>query len=235
MVRRVREEDCARKLFISDLQTGPRPTSMGLRELLIPREKVFFQLLEQESKNVLAGAEALSDLIQNFERLVEMRNRLKEIERQGDDIVHSIYDRLVKTFITPIDREDISKLASLYDDVLDYTYAVANRLYLYEIRTPTEPMKRFADLVFKSVQEIDFAFASIQRIKAPEVESRIIEVDRLENEADVVLNESVADLFKTNDAITIIKLKEIYELMETITDKCEDVVQVIRDIILEYS
>lgn len=208
---------------------------MGLRELLIPREKVFFQLLEQESKNVLAGAEALSDLIQNFERLVEMRNRLKEIERQGDDIVHSIYDRLVKTFITPIDREDISKLASLYDDVLDYTYAVANRLYLYEIRTPTEPMKRFADLVFKSVQEIDFAFASIQRIKAPEVESRIIEVDRLENEADVVLNESVADLFKTNDAITIIKLKEIYELMETITDKCEDVVQVIRDIILEYS
>jgi uncharacterized protein len=72
-------------------------------------------------------------------------------------------------------------------------------------------------------------------IKAPEVESRIIEVDRLENEADVVLNEAVAELFKTNDAISIIKLKEIYELMETITDKCEDVVQVIRDIILEYS
>ena len=208
---------------------------MGLKDLLIPRDKIFFQLLEQESKNVLAGARALHDLIQDFDHLDEMRNRLKEIERQGDDIVHSIYDRLVKTFITPIDREDISKLASLYDDVLDYTYAVANRLFLYEIRTPTEPMRRFADLVVKSVEEIDFAFASIQRIKAPEVENRIIEVDRLENEADVVLNESVASLFKTNDAVTIIKLKEIYELMETITDKCEDVVQVIRDIILEYS
>jgi len=208
---------------------------MVLRELLIPREKIFFQLLEQEPKNVLAGAHALNDLIQNFDRLAEKRNKIKDIEHDGDNIVHSIWDHLVKTFITPIDREDISKLASLYDDVLDYIEAVANRLYLYEVRSPTEPMKRFTDIVVKSVQEIDFAFASIQKIKAPEVESRIIEVDRLENEADVVLNESVAALFKTNDAIAIIKLKEIYELMETITDKCEDVVQVIRDIILEYS
>ena len=208
---------------------------MVLRELLIPREKIFFQLLEQESKNVLAGAHALNDLIQNFDRLAEKRNKIKDIEHDGDNIVHSIWDHLVKTFITPIDREDISKLASLYDDVLDYIEAVANRLYLYEIRSPTEPMRRFTDIVVKSVEEIDFAFASIQKIKAGEVESRIIEVDRLENEADVVLNESVAALFKTNDAIAIIKLKEIYELMETITDKCEDVVQVIRDIILEYS
>ncbi|HEX4920601.1 MAG TPA: DUF47 family protein, partial [Candidatus Bathyarchaeia archaeon] len=153
----------------------------------------------------------------------------------GDDIVHSIYEHLIKTFITPIDREDISKLASLYDDVLDYIYAVANRLYLYEIKSPTEPMRRFTDIVVKSVQEIDFAFASIQKIKAPEVEARIIEVDRLENEADEVLNESVAALFKSSDAVSIIKMKEIYELMEAITDRCEDVVQVIRDIILEYS
>jgi len=208
---------------------------LGLKELLIPQEKIFFELLEQESKNVLAGAFALDDLVQNFDQLADKRNKIKDIEHQGDNIVHSIYDRLIKTFITPIDREDISKLASLYDDVLDYIYAAVNRLYLYEISSPTEPMRKFTELVVKSVREIDFAFASIQKIKAPEVESRIIEVDRLENEADVVLNEAVAALFKTNDAITIIKLKEIYELMETITDKCEDVVQVIRDIILEYS
>jgi len=212
-----------------------RRFSLGLKELLIPQEKIFFELLEQESKNVLAGALALDDLVQNFDQLVDKRNKIKDIEHQGDNIVHSIYDRLIKTFITPIDREDISKLASLYDDVLDYIYAAVNRLYLYEISSPTEPMRKFTELVVKSVREIDFAFASIQKIKAPEVESRIIEVDRLENEADVVLNEAVAALFKTNDAITIIKLKEIYELMETITDKCEDVVQVIRDIILEYS
>ncbi|HET7405093.1 MAG TPA: DUF47 family protein [Candidatus Bathyarchaeia archaeon] len=208
---------------------------MGLRDILIPKEKIFFQLLEQESKNVLAGAQALSELIQNFDNLGMMRDRIKDIEHKGDDIVHSIYERLIKTFITPIDREDISKLASLYDDVLDYIYAVTNRLYLYEIKSPTEPMRRFTDIVVKSVQEIDFAFASIQKIKAPEVEARIIEVDRLENEADEVLNESVAALFKSSDAVSIIKMKEIYELMEAITDRCEDVVQVIRDIILEYS
>jgi len=215
--------------------TNRHAIELGLRELLIPREKIFFELLEQESKNVLAGALALDDLVQNYDQLADKRNKIKDIEHQGDNIVHSIYDRLIKTFITPIDREDISKLASLYDDVLDYIYAAVNRLYLYEISSPTEPMRRFTELVVKSVQEIDFAFAIIHKIKAPEVESRIIEVDRLENEADVVLNEAVADLFKTNDAISIIKLKEIYELMETITDKCEDVVQVIRDIILEYS
>ena len=208
---------------------------MGLRDLLIPREKIFFQLLEEESKNVLAGAVAFSELIQNFDHLADQRNKIKDIEHHGDEIVHSIYDRIVKTFITPIDREDISKLASLYDDVLDYIYAVVNRLYLYEVDLATEPMRRFADLVLKSVREIDFAFASIQKIKASEIEARCNEVDTLENEADVVLNESVASLFKTNDAISIIKMKEVYELMETITDKCEDVVQVIRDIILEYS
>ena len=208
---------------------------MGLREILIPQEKIFFQLLEKESKNVLSGAQALNDLILNYDDLAVRRDRIKDIEHQGDEIVHDIYDHLVKSFVTPIDREDISKLASLYDDVLDYIYAVVNRLYLYEISAPTEPMRRFTDTVVKSVQEIDIAFAGIQKIKAPQIEARCIEVDRLENEADVVLNEAVASLFKTQDAIKIIKMKEVYELMETITDKCEDVVQVIRDIILEYS
>src|SRR6266704_1007333 len=208
---------------------------MGLRDILIPQEKIFFQLLERESKNVLAGAQALNELILNYDDLAKRRDGIKEIEHQGDEIVHEIYDHLVKSFVTPIDREDISKLASLYDDVLDYIYAAVNRLFLYEVDSPTEPMRRFADLVLKSVREIDFAFASIQKIKASEIETRCNEVDTLENEADVVLNEAVAALFKTNDAISIIKFKEIYELMETITDKCEDVVQVIRDIILEYS
>src|SRR5205807_786201 len=125
--------------------------------------------------------------------------------------------------------ENHHKITIPYDGFLDLHQPALNRLYLYEISSPIEPMRRFTELVVKSVQEIDFAFASIHKIKAPEIESRIIEVDRLENEADVVLNEAVADLFKTNDAISIIKLKEIYELMETITHKCEDVVQVIRD------
>src|SRR5260370_21243955 len=135
---------------------------MGLRELLIPREKIFFQLVEEELENVLAGAVAFSELIQNFDHLAAKRDKIKDIEHHGDEIVHSIYDRLVKTFITPIDREDISKLASLYDDVFDYIYAALNRLFLYEVDSPTEPTRRFADLVFKSFHKITFSYASIQ-------------------------------------------------------------------------
>ncbi len=208
---------------------------MGIRELLLPREKLFFQLLEQESENVLLGAQTLRDLMLTYEKLPEKRNKIKEIEHQGDEIVHQIYEHLMKSFVTPIDREEIGKLASLYDDVLDFIYAVVNRLYLYEIMSPTEAMRKLADLVVKSVEQIDFAFAAIHEIRAPGIEARCNEVDSLENEADAFLNASVAELFKSHDAITIIKLKEVYELLETITDKCEDVVQVIRNIILEYS
>ena len=124
---------------------------MGIRELLVPREKVFFQLLEQESKNVLLGAQALRDLMLSYETLPEKRDRIKDVEHRGDEIVHQIYERLMKSFVTPIDREEIGKLASLYDDVLDFTYAVANRMYLYEIVSPTEAMRKLTDLVVKSV------------------------------------------------------------------------------------
>ena len=208
---------------------------MNLKEMLLPRDKVFFQLLEEESRNVLLGAQTLNDMILNFDNLSEKRNHIEEIEHRGDEIVHSIYDRLRTTFITPIDRDEIGKLASLYDDVLDFIDAVAERLKLYEIETPTEGMKKLACVVLKSVEEIHVAFGLIREITTPDIETRCIEVDRLENEADSVLHESVAALFKTDDAVTIIKLKEVYEFLESITDKCEDVVLELRNIVVEYS
>jgi len=208
---------------------------MNLKEILIPREKVFFQLLEEESRNVLMGAQALNDMMVEFENISEKERRIQEIEHRGDEIVHSIYDRLRTTFITPIDRDEIGKLASLYDDVLDLIQGVAERLELYEIKTPTEGMKKLAHIVLKSVEEIDVAFGLIREITAPHIDARCIEVDRLENEADNLLHESVAALFKTEDAITIIKLKEVYEFLESVTDKCEDVVQELRNIVVEYS
>jgi predicted phosphate transport protein (TIGR00153 family) len=208
---------------------------MKLKEILIPREKVFFQLLEEESRNVLLGAQALNNMMVEFENISVKAKHIREIEHQGDEIVHSIYERLRITFITPIDRDEIGKLASLYDDVLDLIQGVAERLELYEIKIPTEGMKKLARLVLKSVEEIDVAFGLIHEITAPDIDARCIEVDRLENEADSLLHESVAALFKTEDAVTIIKLKEVYEFLESVTDKCEDVVQELRNIVLEYS
>jgi len=208
---------------------------MKLKEMLIPREKIFFELLEEESQNVLLGAQALNDMILNFENLSEKRKHIEEIEHRGDEIVHNIYERLRTTFITPIDRDEIGKLASLYDDVLDFIDGVAKRLKLYEIKASTEGMKKLANVVLRSVEEINVAFGLIREITTPDIEARCIEVDRLENEADSILHESVADLFKSDDVITIIKLKEVYEFLESITDKCEDVVQELRNIIVEYA
>ncbi len=171
----------------------------------------------------------------NSKNLSEKREHIKEIEHRGDEIVHSIYEQLRRTFITPLDRDEIGKLASLYDDVLDFIDAVAERLQLYEVEEPTEGMRKMTSLVLRAVEQIDLAFGLIHQIGAPEIEARCNEVDRLENEADDLLNECVVSLFKTRDAITIIKMKEIYEFMETITDKCEDVVLEMRNIIIEYS
>jgi predicted phosphate transport protein (TIGR00153 family) len=208
---------------------------MGLKDWLIPQDKGFFDLLEKESANVLTGARKLQEAVGSFDKIEDRRREFKEIEHQGDEIVHEIYDKVIRSFITPIDQEDLTKLASLYDDVLDYMYGVVNRLVLFEIKEPTEAMVKFAGLVRASVEQIQKAFNSMRRLDKGEIDKSLIEVDRLENEADVLLNESVAALFKSHDVIEILKLKEIYEYFETVTDKCEDLSFVIRDIMIKHT
>ncbi|MBI3859420.1 MAG: DUF47 family protein [Thaumarchaeota archaeon] len=208
---------------------------MGLKEWIIPQDKAFFDSLERESTNVLLGARKLEEALKTFDRLEERRAEFKQIEHTGDEIVHEIYEKVNRSFITPIDQESLTKLASLYDDVLDYMYAVMNRLVLYEVAGPTEPMKKFAGVVRASVEEIHEAFFSMRRLDRAEIDKRCIEVDRLENEADVLLNETVASLFKSSDVINILKLKEIYEHLETVTDRCEDLSFVLRDVLIKHS
>lgn len=208
---------------------------MGLKEWVIPQDRAFFDLLDRESSNVLVGAKKLEEAVKSFDRMDERRKEFKQIEHEGDEIVHQIYEKVNRSFITPIDQEDLTKLASLYDDVLDNMYAVMNRLILFEVKVPTESMVRFVEIVRESVEQIHQAFSSLRKLEKDKIEESCIEVDRLENEADVVLNESVAVLFKSNDVINILKLKEIYEYLETITDKCEDLSFVIRDVMIKHS
>ncbi len=177
----------------------------------------------------------MEDAIKSFDRMDDRRKEFKQLEHQGDEIVHEIYERVNRSFITPIDQEDITKLASLYDDVLDYMYAVMNRLVLFEINKPTQPMIEFAGIVRVSVEQIHNAFLSMRKLNKTEIENSCREVDRLENEADVLLNESVASLYRSQDVIGILKLKEIYEHLETVTDKCEDLSFVIRDVMIKHS
>lgn len=144
--------------------------------------------------------------------------------------------RLNKTFITPIDHEDISALASAFDDVLDYIDGTAARLVLYEIKKPEENMIKLAEVLVTQATELNQALKGLRNIKSPkEIETRCIEVNRLENVADDIYKNSVAQLFKRTDAIEIMKLKEVYERLEFATDKCEDAANVISDIVVKNS
>ncbi len=208
---------------------------MGLKEWVIPQDKAFYDLLEQESALVARGAEKLEEAITSFDDMDDRRKEFKEIEHDADELVHQVYEKVNRSFITPIDQEDLTKLASLYDDVLDFMYAVVNKLVLYEITGPTEPMVRFAGIVRESVEQLHAVFMMMRKVDKAEIDKRCIEVDRLENEADVLLNEAVAALFKGHDVITIFKLKEIYEFLETVTDRCEDVSLALRDVMIKHT
>ena len=209
---------------------------MGLRELLIPKDKVFFDLFEKQAGVVKEAAWQLVALTEDFTNVKEKRHAIEKLEHKGDQITHDIYEQLNSSFITPIDPEEISKLASSLDEVLDYIDGATEKMFYYNIEGTDSHMIELAKLIHLSCSEIESAVKGIRSIKDPRyIEERCIEVNRLENLADDVLAHAVTDLFKTTDAITIIKLKDIYEHLETATDNCEDVANVLSDIAIRHS
>jgi len=209
---------------------------MGIRELLIPQDKVFFDLFEQQAATVKEAAYLLVDLTENFSNVKEKRHAIELLEHKGDQITHDIYQQLNRTFITPLDPEEISRLASTLDEVLDYIDGSAEKMFYYGMGNTDSHMIELAKLIYMSAVEIEGAVKGIRSIKDPRyIEERCIEVNRLENLADDVLAHAVTDLFKTTDAIQIIKLKDIYEHLETATDDCEDVANVLSDIAIRHS
>ena len=209
---------------------------MGLKEWIIPQDKHFFDMLDSESSNVLGGSRALLDMLKNYENISEKQKKIKGIEHIGDDIVHEIFEELNKTFITPIDHEDISALASALDNVLDRIDGVATRLVLYEVQKPEDNMIALADVLAVQAEELNNAIEGLRDAKNfKNIEIRCIEINRLENVADDIYKNSVAKLFKTKDAIEIMKMKEIYECLENATDTCEDAANIVSDIVVKNS
>ncbi len=209
---------------------------MGLRELLIPHDKIFFDLFEKQAGVLKEAAWQLVALAEDFTNVKEKRHEIEKLEHKGDQITHDIYEQLNRTFITPLDPEEISRLASTLDEVLDYIDGATEKMYYYNIGATDAHMIELAKLIHMSTSEIESAVKGIRSIKDPRyIEERCIEINRLENLADDVLAHAVTDLFKTNDAITIIKFKDIYEHLETATDYCEDVANVLSDIAIRHS
>jgi uncharacterized protein len=207
---------------------------MGLKEWIIPQDKHFFDMLENEAQNVLDGSLSLLDMLKNYENVAEKQKKIKSIEHKGDDAVHEIFEQLNKTFITPIDREDISVLASELDDVLDNVDGTALRLVLYEIKKPEEDMVRLAEVLVTQATELNAAVSGLRNLRNPkDIEKRCIEINRLEDVADDIYRKAIARLFKGKDAIEIIKLKEVYDRLEFATDDGEDAANVISDIVVK--
>ncbi len=209
---------------------------MGIKEWVVPQDRIFFDLLDRQAETVTQAAALLVDLVENYTDVKAKVRRMKEIEHAGDEITHEIYEQLNLTFITPLEPDEISRLASALDDILDYIDGTAQQMYSYNIGETDEAMVELAKLIQLSAVEVEGAVKAIRTIKDPKgIEERCIEVNRLENIADGVLARAIRDLFTTNDAITIIKLKDVYENLEVATDKCEDAANTLSDIAIRHS
>ncbi len=206
---------------------------MSFKEWIIPQDKIFFNYLEEQADIVQKAATMFKDMLNNPETFSEKIKEMNDIEHEGDEVVHKMIHKLHKSFITPIDQEDLSKLTSLYDDVLDYIDAVASRIHLYEVEKNDEIIKKFAEIIEEQVAEVNTALKQVRKIKKEEIEKSFKKVHSLENVADDLHDNSTVMLFKQKDPINIIKMKEIYDFLEEITDKCEDVCLVIQDIVLK--
>jgi len=202
---------------------------------LIPREVRFFDLFDRQSEHIIKAAGVLHELVHHFADARAKAHAIKEIEHQGDLITHEIVKRLNTTFITPIDREDVHALATRLDDVLDYIEAAAERLVVYRIKEPTSACRAMAEVIVQQTHSMDRAIKCL-RTMDPAFHEHAVEVNRLENSADALLRDSLAALFEEQgDPIEVIKWKEIYETMEIVTDRCEDVANVIEGIILKMA
>jgi len=206
---------------------------MGLR--LIPREEKFFDLFVQQAENVLEGARQLKDLLENYTDLEQKRMLIEKTESNGDEIAHRIIEKLNTTFITPMDREDIHALTSALDDILDLINGTAQRLHLYRVNNITPEAVKLANIILRATEETLALTQNLENMKQPKnMKARWIEVNRLENEGDAVSRAAIAGLFENEtNPIEVIKWKELYEHLETATDKCEDAANIVEAVVLK--
>ena len=200
---------------------------------LIPRETKFYDMFVEMAQNLIEGARLMKALLENFQDVPAQITRLKDIEHRGDDMTHALMTKLNQTFITPFDREDIHRLASSIDDVLDLLNAAGDRIMVYKITAVTKESAILAGLILQQSEELARALSQLEKHQQS-VMQHCVEINRLENEADRVTRDAVGYLFETEkDPIALIKIKELYEVLELATDKAEDAANVIESVILK--
>ncbi len=203
----------------------------------LPREGRFFVLFKQSAENAAAVALLLQDLLHNWTDVENKVASITTLEHKGDGVTHEIIALVHRTFVTPFDREDIALLAHSLDDIVDFIESSADAMNLYKIETPTERSRELADIIVQTTHEVHLAITELsQKVDLKKILARSVEINRLENAADKVYREALAELFRdSRDIPYIIKWREIYEYMETATDRCEDVANVLEGVALKYA
>jgi uncharacterized protein len=203
----------------------------------LPHDASFFAHFEHQGKKTVEGCRAFLEMVEQPTDLESRAERVKQIEHECDEITHAVVEALHKTFITPIDRNDIYRLITKMDDIMDLVEAAADRVALYEIPTMTKEAGDLARCLVSSAEHVLGAVSSIRDLGKPNgILQHCIEINRLENVADNILRSALARLFREEkDPIAIIKWKEIYETLESATDRCEDVANIIEGVVLENS
>jgi len=204
---------------------------------LVPRDMKFYDLFEQDVSNLVVAAEKLVDLFNNYENVEAKAKQLKDLESQGDVITHEIIQRLHRTFVTPIDREDITLLTNTLDDVMDFIEAAGRTAFLYRIAQPTERARELASIVARVAYKLNEVIPRLRhRDQFERILEQCVDINSLENEADDVHHAALAELFcDCTDACEIIKWREIYQHMEDATDRGEDVANVLEGIVLKHA
>jgi len=202
----------------------------------LPKETSFFDFFEQHAALGVEGAKEFLSLASTGANVAAKAKRIKEIEHETDVVTHRCVEALHKTFITPIERDDIYRLITKMDDIIDFIEAASERIALYDMKEMTPEVKDLADVLVRAVQQIVVAVKGLRNMKhAGPVLQACVDVNRLENEGDTILRNALARLFKEErDPVTVIKWKEIYETLETATDRCEDVANIIEGVVLEH-
>ena len=203
----------------------------------MPRNEKFFDLFEESARNMVKAAWGLQEMVETWKNIEGAIHEIAELEHQGDSITHQIIAQLNRTFVTPFDREDIALLAHTMDDVTDFIHAAAGAMFIYKIDRPSQRAKELAEIIVQGAAEVERAMPLLRhRAGLKRIPEHCVEMNRLENMADRIYRRAMAELFDgVLDITQVIKWREIYEHMESATDRCEDVANVLEGVALKHA
>jgi predicted phosphate transport protein (TIGR00153 family) len=215
---------------------------MGLNAFLkifMPKNKIFYELFEKVAENAAKMGSLLRDIVAepDFDKRASIIMQVEDLEHANDELTHNVFTELGRNFITPFDREDIHYLATSLDDIADYIYAAAKKINFYRVNPNDTGMQKFAELIEQGAQQVKIAVTELRDMKnMRNITEALVKINSIENQADDVFDFSIEKLFATeDDAKEVIKKREIYQVMEIVTDKCEDASNVIESIIIKYA